>query len=179
MDRYVTWTPVQWPGYEHLHVYDEASRIVADGMIIGWPEGHLVRLHYEIVCDDAWRTRRLTLEPYGQPGTILTRDDADRWQRDGVDVAELTGCTDVDISLTPFTNTLPIRRLKLAPGKSATMRAVYVLLEPMLEITTSDQRYTRLSEHDGADYRYQSGSFSADLRVDDDGIVTTYPGLWR
>jgi uncharacterized protein len=38
------------------------------------------------------------------------------------------------------------------------------------------QRYTRTS-HDG--YRYESGSFRADLLTDEHGLVLDYPPDWR
>jgi hypothetical protein len=53
---------------------------------------------------------------------------------------------------------------------------------PELSVEPVRQRYTLLSRDAGrgeALYRYESGSFSADLTVDADGYVTSYPGLWR
>jgi hypothetical protein len=43
-----------------------------------------------------------------------------------------------------------------------------------VDVGPQRQRYTRT----GDGYRYESGSFRADLGVDSDGIVTDYPGLW-
>ena len=37
-----------------------------------------------------------------------------------------TGCIDVDIRATPFTNTLPIRRLALQPGESRDLRMAFI-----------------------------------------------------
>jgi uncharacterized protein len=51
----------------------------------------------------------------------------------------------------------------------------YVSL-PELEVRTVQQRYTRLDEDC---YRYESGSFRADLPVDQHGFVIDYPGLWQ
>ena len=53
---------------------------------------------------------------------------------------------------------------------------------PSLEVHPARQRYTLLARDDDrskAQFRYESGSFSSDLRVDRDGFVTDYPGLWR
>ncbi len=42
------------------------------------------------------------------------------------DVRDLSGCCEnVDVSETPFTNTLPIRRLGLTSGESAEIRVAY------------------------------------------------------
>lgn len=51
----------------------------------------------------------------------------------------------------------------------------YVRL-PELKLSAVDQRYTRRESGSGGEvYRYQSGTFQADLHVDSDGIVIDYP----
>lgn len=175
--RHLMWTPVQWPGCEHLVMRAEPGRIVADGAVIAMPGSSPIRLNYRIECDSAWRTERVDVTVHGQPPVNLVRRDDDRWfTSDGTARHDLSGCIDVDIALTPFTNTLPIRRLGLATGGSAALRMVYVQVDPLLEIHAADQRYARLP--DGG-YRYQSGSFTADLEIDTDGFVTRYPNLWE
>ena len=56
--------------------------------------------------------------------------------------------------------------------------AVYVRL-PELTVTTSRQRYTCLER--GRHYRYESleSAFTRELEVDADGLVVTYPDLFR
>jgi len=82
----------------------------------------------------------------------------------------LAGCTDVDLGFSPSTNTLPIRRLALAVGKSETIEAAWVLF-PDLEVRVSSQTYTRVSDQN---YRFASGDFAAELGVDAAGLVTDY-----
>jgi hypothetical protein len=96
-------------------------------------------------------------------------------------VSYLQGCEYVDISETPFTNSLPIRRLGLAPGGSAEITVAY-FDGAELQRWPEPQRYTRLETGDGGGtYRFMSldGGFSADLPVDLDGLVLDYPGLFR
>jgi hypothetical protein len=92
-------------------------------------------------------------------------------------IPALDGLADVDLAITPSTNTLPIRRLDLAVGSSAEVDAVWVRL-PELSIEGLSQRYTRLG-----DRRYQydafGGSFVAELEVDDDGVMVWYGDLWK
>ena len=90
---------------------------------------------------------------------------------------EYTGAIDVDLAMTPFTNTLPIRRLGLAVGAAADIIVVYVTF-PDLAVSAGPQRYTRLAERT---YRFESlgGGFVRDIEVDEHGLVVTYPGLFR
>jgi uncharacterized protein len=90
---------------------------------------------------------------------------------------EFTGAIDVDLAMTPFTNTLPIRRLGLAVGASADIIVVYVTF-PDLAVIADPQRYTRLAERT---YRFESldGGFVRNIEVDEHGLVVTYPGLFR
>jgi uncharacterized protein len=86
------------------------------------------------------------------------------------------GCDDVDLALTPATNSLPIRRLNLQVGGSESVIAAWVKF-PDLTVEPLSQRYTRLAKDT---YRYQSNTgFSAEIVVDDLGLVTTYPGGWE
>lgn len=78
--------------------------------------------------------------------------------------------------MTPATNTLPIRRLKLQVGSGQSVTAAWVKF-PELSVQRLSQRYTRLKENT---YRYESDTgFSAEIVVDDLGLVTAYPGGWR
>lgn len=179
MNATVMWESLQWPGAEHLVIETEPGAIVADGMVVAL-DGRPLRLHYRVSCDPDWTTRRLMIQDAG--GEVLTfRSDGTGTWTDGTgrSVESLAGCIDVDIAATPFTNTLPIRRLGLQPGEARDLRVLYVMV-PEMTVRAADQRYTCLELSDtGGLYRYESGSFMADLRIDADGLVVDYPGLWR
>jgi hypothetical protein len=96
-------------------------------------------------------------------------------------VEYLEGCEYVDISETPFTSTLPIRRLGLAPGERADIRGAYFDGGELLP-WPEPQRYTCLEkDYRCGLYRYLNldGGFTADLPVDADGLVADYPGLFE
>ena len=105
---------------------------------------------------------------------MLHVDDQGHWRDDAGPLPDLDGCLDVDISSTPCTNTLPIRRLALAIGESRDIDVAYLSV-PRLTISRARQRYQRLDRG----YRYRSGRFAADLTVDDADLVIDYPNLWR
>ena len=101
--------------------------------------------------------------------------------RDGVPALVCEARTDIDIMTTPFTNTLPIRRLALPPDAATVLRVVYIRI-PELSVEAFDQEYTRLDPAmPPRRFRYRSlaSGFTAELAVDAGGLVIDYPGLWR
>ena len=136
--------------------------------------------NYEIHCDENWLTHRVHVErTIGKDRKTLSLSverSGGLWRCSGHEVAEVRGCLDVDLSLTPATNTLPIRRLDLGIGKSESVTAAWIKF-PELELQPLAQRYTRTAENM---YRYESDTrFSAEIMVDDLGLVTAYPRGWE
>lgn len=169
---------------EHLRLMLGAEAVVADGLVLGVREGHPFRIAYEVRCDVGWRVRAARVGVPGSdvPAVDLLSDGEGNWRTpDERVVAELEGCMYVDISDTPFTNTLPIRRLGLAPMESADVLVAYVE-GTELQAWPEPQRYTCLEKRKRSElYRFLSldGGFTADLPVDADGLVLDYPGLFR
>ena len=179
------WTPWEGAGLEHLFLHENGEGVFADGVMIGASEDELFRVRYRVRCDVRWRVRELTLqslEDRGREVRLLADGEGRWWTADGESLPLLKGCIDVDISTTPFTNTLPIRRLHLGSGESGEIRVAYAEV-PGMAVRPERQRYTCLEHHTtGGLYRYQSlngSGFTADLTVDTDGLVLDYPGLFR
>lgn len=133
---------------------------------------------YRIVCDLEWKTKKA--EVYAKDGRQLKLEChvAGSWTVDRHPAPHLKGATDVDITATPFTNTIPIRRLKLGRGQQKDILVAYVSL-PDLAVTADPQRYTCIEP--GRLYRFESsgGAFCRDIKVDSDGLVVEYPGLFK
>ena len=189
MARDVLWAPWETPGLEHLRLEVGAAAISADGAIIAIFEGEVFRASYQIVCDAAWRVREVRiLASHPTTSALHLRTDGDgHWSNtSGEPLPALDGYMDIDFAATPFTNTLPIRRLGLQPGESAEVAVVYIDA-PSLDVTPVRQRYTCLvSGADGARYRFEAlpypalpDGFTAELSVDANGLVRKYPPLFR
>ena len=75
------------------------------------------RIHYVIRLSPTWQVRQFLLfRDLDDPDLWLATDGHARWgEMNGAHRPELDGCHDIDLACTPFTNTLPIRRLPLAP----------------------------------------------------------------
>jgi len=165
-------------GLEHLELRPEGDGFVASGIVIGSNEAVHFGLRYRLLIDAGWHIRDALLETGAGARVRLDSDGRGHWRRDGCDCASLDGCIDIDVEATPFTNTLPIRRLGLTTGEGRVVRLAYVLI-PSLEVVPRSQRYTAV---DAARlYRFESleRSFTADLPLDEDGLVGDYPGLFR
>jgi uncharacterized protein len=184
MEDNVMWVPCTGAGLEHLHLLQHDEGNVSDSVVIGMEQETPFRLWYEIHTDKDWKVRQCTLRLLGGGNREITlQGDGDGHWTDaaGIPLSALDGCIDVDISVTPFTNTLPIRRLSLQPGQSADLLVAYITV-PMLELKMMQQRYTCLEHHaDGSIYRYESlgSGFTRDLLVDAQGLVIDYPEIWQ
>jgi hypothetical protein len=178
--RSVRWRPVQGGGLEHLTVRPVNGAIVARGVIIGARGGAPYGVHYTIVCDSNWVVRSLGLETTDDRRLHLSSDGGGHWRdHDGRSLPDFDGCIDVDLAGTPFTNTLPIRRLDLDVDRDAvTLTMVYVPFDTFSP-KIDGQCYRCLQP--GRLFRYQAldRSFTADLSVDDDGLVFDYPTLFE
>lgn len=183
------WTDLDGPGMEHLKLTRDGDGYLADGMYVGRNGGGApYRLHYEIRIDSSWQMRSLALNlvdgPQGAGKIALTVDENCNW-RDGAggSIPALEGCHEVDIFATPFTNTLPIRRLGLAVGESAEISVVYID-GPGLEPRPVRQRYQciRLFGAESGLYSYEAvfrAGSAVEIEVDSEGLVIDYPNSFR
>jgi hypothetical protein len=173
----VRWRQWQGSGIEHLMLRQSADGISAESVAIS-ADAEPFAVHYRIACTADWLAAEVEVNVVGGARAMLTAEGMGNWSRDGVPVAELTGALDPDLTVTPFTNTLPIRRLKLKRGESAEIAAVFIEL-PQLSIVKRRQRYTCLEE--GRRYLYESlvSGFRREIEIDGRGLVVTYPDFWQ
>ncbi len=183
MERSFRWATAEGNGVEHFTLGSTLQGVLAEGVVIGPDsgaayEGRLYGCSYTIRCDARWRVRQVEVRVAGGAVLLLRADGEGRWSGpDGAPLPALGGCIDVDLTCTPFTNTLPIRRLGEALREREEIRVAYITL-PEASVMPSRQAYTRLGE---GRYRFESLSnpFQADIETDADGLVVHYPGLFR
>lgn len=195
--RTYCWSPTWNPhrpkvGVEHLLL---ASRS-AQSVVVGFDEQlGPFRLDYRLAWDDVWRLRTADLVVVTERRTRaleLASDGRCKWwcregqTSDGVvsweskaqrPADELEGCLDIDIWPTPFTNTFPIRRERLAIGERKELRMVWVNALEM-SVRPQAQAYTRIEERVYLFESLDGSGFKASLAVDDEGVVLDYPGLF-
>jgi hypothetical protein len=189
------WEPVDGVGFEDCAV-SFSPGVRADGLVVAvGGDDDATRVRYRLRTDSEFRTETVRVDRFdadaggdaaASDSLSLVAEDGS-WTVDDEPAPGLDGCLDVDVAVTPLTNTLPIRRLELAPGESAAIAVAY--LDPRtFEVSRAEQRYTRLAsagESDGAGdgdrYRYESltSGFTATVAVDAAGVVRDYPGAFR
>lgn len=177
--RTIIWRCLFQPGMEHFTLREVEDGWSLAGTVVAVVDEKPLRVSYAIACASVWHTRRVdvSIEHGGAERRLeLVATGDGGWQADGQPLDSVAGCVDVDLGITPATNTLPIRRLNLEVGAGADVVASWVRF-PALTIQPLSQRYTRVAERR---YRYESDTgFECELDVDADGIVTNYPGGWE
>jgi hypothetical protein len=176
----VLWKRLDTPGHESARIYMENSVWHLAGTAVFSHKGEPCRLDYLILCDSGWRTLSARVGGWvgDDPITLAVLVDSEgRWRLNDHVCPHVEGCTDVDLNFSPSTNLLPIRRLELAIGQEAAVRAAWLRF-PSFTLEPLDQIYRRIGEDT---YRYESGggTFVSELRVDEEGFVTDYAGIWR
>lgn len=177
LKRDLRWQPADGVGLEHCHVYETADGIAVRSSLIGEADGLPFGSFYEITLAPDWTFRSLILRRHdGQVLRLVSNGEGD-WKLDGQRAPAFEGCVDIDISGTPLTNTLPIRRRRFEVGVPQHFDMVFVPLDT-LEPFRDEQVYTRL---DDTHFRYAAaeGGFTQDLTIDADGFVIDYPTLFR
>lgn len=178
----VLWAAWDGRGLEHLRLDVSPGSVRADSLIIAVDDdGRPYRARYRIECDEGWAVKRARIERLDGPPRVLElhADGHGRWTGGR---SPLDGCVDIDIYPSPFTNTLPMRRLRDAViGRPVTIDVAWVAL-PELTVQVARQEYTLLERGAaGARWRFRAlgSDFTADLAVDRDGLVLDYPNIAR
>jgi hypothetical protein len=187
--RVVQWMSTTWPAPDQCALSEISYGWELDGEAQAMVNGFPVEVKYTVRVDREWKTRLVKVRQvdYGyMPGfsstkrCTLKRDEFGRWTatsgNDKPRLSDISRLTDIDIQVTPATNTLPIRRLNLAVGESAEVTAAWFRI-PEFRLEPLKQRYTRTAEDT---YRYESPDhdFTATLTVDDLGLVVNYDPGW-
>jgi uncharacterized protein len=105
---------------EHLTLTESDGRIHAESVIGAQQFG----LRYSIDCDARWNFQRAEIV-CGRRRIQIERNGAE-WRVNGELRDDLRGSTEMDIAATPFTNTLPIRRLQIPIGDERAIAAITV-----------------------------------------------------
>src|SRR5262245_28293155 len=142
----LVWKGLDDQTYEHCTLQRKPGQLVVTSKIEGPVNNQHIIVEYEIVLDNNWTVNSVEVKLINpEPRSIkLTHNKYGEWIDDSLHPRpDLDGCMDIDISLTPFTNTLPVKRLCYKAGESREIKVVYFDL-PAFEVRLQTQRYTFL-----------------------------------
>jgi len=173
----ILWQHISNGALDRCQLHATSGGLRLAGTVLTATHGDPLEVRYLVLTEGSGLTRRVELDlNNGSSRRVLSADGAGRWHWEGdPELTEVAGALDVDLTVTPATNTLPIRRLGLDVGQALDLRIAWVQF-PSLEVIPSEQRYERLT----ADrWRFSTGDFQAELVVDHNGLVLDYGGLFR
>jgi len=179
MQTNILWTGREYYSLENCLINTGGHGAEITSTIIGNYEGKLYKVEYRVQTNEYWQT--VLLEINSRHSNLVQQlrfegDGQGNWLHDGKKAADFNGCIDVDIAVTPFTNTLPVCRLQLQPGQSQEIKVIYCDLLNQL-VKPVQQKYTCIS---ATEYNYQNipNDFEATIQVDGSGFVVDYPELF-
>ncbi|ONM46482.1 putative glycolipid-binding domain-containing protein [Nocardia donostiensis] len=177
----LTWRAHDASRMESVRVTINGQRIRAAGRIVGGEsaEHPAFSASYDLVTDENGAATRLSLRSTtagGERHASIARDEENYWLVDapGTHIrSTFGGARDVDVVLSPFFNTLPIRRFSMQHAvEDVEIPVVYVRIP---ELTAQEAALVYSSASDGISVL--SPVSSATLTVDPEGFVLDYPGL--
>ncbi len=191
MNKTVIWENEDSSDYsiEYFNLISKMNEYILGGTVILLLEQVPTLIRYEIICDRNWKTRsvRLSQQTSKQNRYLDIRVDEDQiWtkQSDGgpssnhsAVIGFASGLYDIDLQITPATNSLPINRCGLKEGDSQQIQVLWIGF-PGLTLEQQEQRYSKINDRL---YRFEipSTGFAKRLLVDELGLVIDYDSLWR
>ncbi len=168
----------RWRTWDHEHLETLNLRWENEGWTATGEVGREA-ITYVLRLSATWQVRQFLLfRDLDQPDLWLGADGTGRWgEMNGAHRHDLAGCTDIDLPVTPFTNSIPIRRLGLDVGGEAEVTAAMVDVET-LGVVPVRQRYQRLTAR-RFEYANLDSGYAVELDVDEYGLVHDYPDLYR
>ncbi len=180
MQKNILWTGIKYNSQENCILINTDKGSEVNSSIIGISANLFYKIEYRISINQYWETVYFEIKSqlYNTVELIdFRKEGKDCWYVNGQPDEKFNGCIDIDISLTPFTNTLPINRLKLSEKEDEQIKVLYidVLGRKIMPVI---QKYTKLSS---TEYKYENvpNDFESFISVDDLGLVVKYPGLFE
>lgn len=177
--RSITWESTFYHSREELTLQAQGLGFIIQSNIIGNYLNTPYSLAYEVNIAEDWSVHRFMISTVtgDHREQIKGEKIKEDWYINGLIEPTYSGFRFIDISLTPFTNSLPINHLNLRLGQEEIIDVIYFdILEH--QIRPVKQKYCKLTYDT---YRFENvpNDFEADIRVDESGLVTMYPSLFE
>ncbi|RWZ60556.1 hypothetical protein EQV77_04470 [Halobacillus fulvus] len=174
----VVWVNEESAGSEYIEVVKTHHGIEANGNIILTTEKDAFKIDYHMLLDSDWKVKRLEVNQGKASSFTLHSNGKGTWCSSLREEWDTEGIIDLDLSITPFSNSLPINRFKWKPHHSRRLHVLFID-GLSLDIRVREQVYTYLGRNEfGRQFNYRCEDYETVLTVDEDGFVTDYPGVF-
>jgi len=177
--RTIVWQSLSWPGTV-IHTYIADNGFHGHGIAVGKTDDDIpFAIEYDMKLEVDWNIKELSIKSLLDEKVIKLVHKDNQWY-DGSDqhLKEFDGVEFVDISISPFTNTLPIKMLDFKGKRPQKVDFIY-FDENLFSLRRLQQIYSKINERT---YRYQDvelPDFISDIVVDEDGLVVYFPELFK
>jgi len=178
---------ISWKGIENnsetienLKISNDSKNIKIKSVVNGFKNNHPIAIKYFLNLNLDWNFTSVKIESLldSKPDIQLKVNSDGKWfNENNLHLEQLEGATDIDISITPFTNSLPINRLKEKLKERTELTVVYIDLLNW-NIHSVKQYYTKLQDQIFY-YEGVSSGFKSKIFTDENGIVLNYPDLFE
>ena len=180
MQNNIIWEGINDESVENCNVLTNEDGMEANATVSLLQDDYVCNIEYFVKINRQWESRYLKIVNCHEEGNKeleLQRLPGNKWMVNGKEDAAYEGFDGIYISVTPFTNTFIINRKKLQEEESIKMRIIYI--EP-LEMRTEpiEVVYTKLTERE-FEYQNLTTGYNVVLDVDENGLVTNYPGYFK
>lgn len=180
MEQRVIWNHLESAGAEYVTLKKLSSHIEVQGTVLLVHEGLPHHYTYHLRLGHDWKTRKVKVFEEGHPEPFIVQShNQDKWWVNGEYDEDLDGAMNVDLTITPFSNSLPINRVTWNLGERRTFKMVCIdvlnkKVQPLIQV------YTYLGDSDGHRiFQYRCRDYETAIVVDQEGWVVEYPGAFN
>ncbi|REC72029.1 hypothetical protein DRF60_20405 [Chryseobacterium elymi] len=175
----ILWKGLANQSLEYFKIEKKDGSLTVNSKIIGIQEDIVFAVTYHLLINDSWFINEFTIitEINSTITSYTGKKRNNTWEINNMLEPEFTNVNYIDISLSPFTNSLPINNLMFKEHRPRNIDVIYIdILRG--HIKRVKQRYTKL---DTFSFSYENidSDFKAILTVDNNGFVEKYPGLFE
>ncbi|TCC91547.1 hypothetical protein EZ428_07215 [Pedobacter frigiditerrae] len=175
----IIWKGIFYNSLEYFQLSENKDAILVKSKIIGTFKDKTYLVEYSLNIDKEWKVFNFEIEfeINNSKKKINGVKNNNEWKINGKTNTQFTNFDFIDTSLSPFTNTLPIKNLRLNDSQEKEINVIYIdILEQIIEPVK--QKYRKNSD---INYRYENipNDFAADIDVDEFGLVIFYPTLFK
>ncbi|MBM7837332.1 hypothetical protein JOC54_000563 [Alkalihalobacillus xiaoxiensis] len=180
MQSTLVWKSLEFFGIEYVGLTQTESEIRVISTIIKSETAKPEKIEYSLTLTLDWQVKQLYVKNSRYQHVIqLFQNEMGCWVNQfGEEIPQLRGAVDVDLSCTPFTNSLPIKRLPWELNQPINLEMVYVDASSgaYRKVTQSYELLDAKEEFQL--FHYKSGAFQSKILANRDGIVSEYPNLF-